>query len=532
MSYKQRHYRYVRKRKDNWYLKHQTICYVISRDGEPLYPSHDIKRILKRLNTGRATLLNNNPFIIQLNYREREPFMEHHIVLGIDDGTENLGLAAIDAATKEVLMTEHVIAQIKQVTKHMSNRREHRWASRSGERQRRKRRAKKNGTMTSKYDATGRALPGMDEPLAVRGIKNSKTRFLNRKHTRDGWLTPTAVTSLRTKIHAVDDMRRLLPITDIGLEANVFDYQMMEAKRTGTTYDPQHGPLHGYSSVKELVTARQDGRCVFCGHDIEHYHHVRPRSHGGGNTQANIVGVCASCHEKLHKGLLELDMSGTGKRYAGVSIQQQVLKPFIIALKRRVDNGCFHFVEGWDTKRYRDAHGIEKTHTNDAACVAAIAAGNIELVGLGEARCHEVVRYRRHNRARVHSRPERQYIDVGRQLATGECVPRSPIVARNRHARIGQDVITQPSLAEFREAYGDVAVSRLVVRPSRYVKYASMSRALPGSLIESGGEEYVLAGSKNKGQSFVLLCADGSRKTIAASKCRVIRHVEGLAHVN
>lgn len=529
---KRRRHRYVSKRKDNWYLKYQNICYVISYDGEPLYPSHDIKRILKKLNTGRATLLNNSPFVIQLNYCEGESFMEHHIALGIDDGTENLGLSAVDGDTGEVLMTEHVIAQIKQVAKNMTDRRQHRQASRRGERLRRKRRAEANGTTTDKYDEAGRILPGMEKPLAVKDIRNSPTRFLNRKHKRKKWLTPSAVTSLRTKIHAVDDMRRILPIADIGLEMNVFDYQMMEAKRTGATYDPQHGPLHGYANVKELVSARQSGKCFFCEHDIEHYHHVRFRSQGGADTQANIIGVCRECHEKLHKGELVIDGDGVGKRYAGVSIQQQVLKPFVKALKRRVGANHFSFVDGWDTKRYRDEHGINKEHTADAACIAAIAAGNIDLVGLSKSHCYEVVRYRRHNRALINSRPERQYIDAGHQLLGDERVPRSPIVARNRHARIGQNIVKQPSLEEFRDEYGDVAVSRLAVRPSRYVKYVWTGHVLPGALVEFNGETYVLAGTKNRGQVFVLLTSDGSRMPKSRNKCRTIKHVEGLTYVN
>ena len=529
---KRRHHRYVSKRKDNWYLKYQNICYVVSNDGEPLYPSHDIKRILKKLNTGRAILLNNNPFIIQLNYREGESFMDHHIALGIDDGTENLGLSAVDGDTGVVLMTEHVIAQIKQVAKHMTDRRQHRKTSRRGERLRRKRRAEANGTTTEKYDEAGRILPGMEKPLAVRDIRDSPTRFLNRKHKRKKWLTPSAVTSLRTKLHAVDDMRRILPITDIGLEANVFDYQMMEAKRTGTTYDPQHGPLHGYANVKELVSARQNEKCFFCEHDIEQYHHVRFRSQGGADTQANIIGVCRECHEKIHKGELDVDVDGVGKRYAGVAIQQQVLKPFAKALKRRVSKGHFQFVDGWDTKRYRDEHGIDKEHASDAACVAAIAAGNIELVGLSESHCYEVVRYRRHNRALIHSRPDRQYIDAGRQLLEGERVPRSSIVARNRHARIGQNIVKQPSLDEFREEHSDVAVSRLAVRPSRYVKYVMNGRVLPGALIEFDGDDYVLAGTKDRGRTFVLLTSDGSRISKPRSKCRIIKHVNGLTYVN
>ena len=81
-----------------------------------------------------------------------------------------------------------------------------------------------------------------------------------------------------------------MPITDWTLELNQFAFMKLE---DGTVYgvDYQNGKLKGYASVDEYVYDQQDGKCVFCGRPIKHYHHIVPRSKGGSDRPENKVGT-------------------------------------------------------------------------------------------------------------------------------------------------------------------------------------------------------------------------------------------------
>ena len=41
-------------------------------------------------------------------------------------------------------------------------------------------------------------------------------------------------------------------------------------------------------------------KCINCGAQAEHYHHVVPKSLGGTDKKTNLVPLCNSCHGKLH----------------------------------------------------------------------------------------------------------------------------------------------------------------------------------------------------------------------------------------
>lgn len=521
-----------KKLKDAWYLEHCDMCYVQDKNGNPLYPTRRIARLLRKVNIGKAHIIKDYPLTIRLNYDTPKNYMTHEIHLGIDPGRENLGYAAIDAGTGEVLFKAHVMTNNKEVTKHMQERAMHRRASRRGERQVRKRQAKRNSTTTRKYEEAGRIIPGCEEPIHPKEIRNSQARFLNRKHGIDGWRTPSAMTLARTQIGVLNDVCRMLPIGHVSYEYNTFDTQLMYVKETGTPYRPQHGPLHGYRNVRELVSARQDGKCLFCGHGIEHYHHVRPRSEGGADMQRNLIGVCADCHVKIHKGLLEPSVDGCGKRYAGVSVQQQAFPIVWGEIKRRFRNEASLVVPS-DVKRYREEHDVVKDHPEGAACIAAVGAGDIGLSGLGETHRFEVRRYRRHNRAITQSQRKRTYVDPGRQLLPNEKKPRKPVVAKNRHARTGQNVSRVPSLEELRAMYGDAAVSRLVVFSSERRHFADMRRLLPGTIILHDDERYVLSGSISGGVRYILLGIDDVKKpSVSKRKCQVHEPNRGIVYVS
>lgn len=58
--------------------------------------------------------------------------------------------------------------------------------------------------------------------------------------------------------------------------------------------------------TRELVQARDGGRCVVCGiRGLVHLHHRRPVGIGGSrdpriHAAANLICVCAACHRLIH----------------------------------------------------------------------------------------------------------------------------------------------------------------------------------------------------------------------------------------
>lgn len=55
-------------------------------------------------------------------------------------------------------------------------------------------------------------------------------------------------------------------------------------------------------SVKEAVTLRDKGRCIFCGRPGNPVAHVVRRSQLGRGIEQNIVTACDACHRQLDEG--------------------------------------------------------------------------------------------------------------------------------------------------------------------------------------------------------------------------------------
>ena len=56
------------------------------------------------------------------------------------------------------------------------------------------------------------------------------------------------------------------------------------------------------SQKLRLDVLRRGWRCQFCGkmHNLQ-IHHQLFRSHGGNNSEDNLISLCARCHSTLHK---------------------------------------------------------------------------------------------------------------------------------------------------------------------------------------------------------------------------------------
>lgn len=225
--------------------------------------------------------------------------------------------------------------------------------------------------------------------------------------------------------------------------------------------------------------------------------------------------MCRGCHEKIHKGKLKTKMAGYKKKYSAVSALNQAMPYIYRELVKIFGEGHVHICSGYETKLFREKNGIEKDHSLDALCIAAIGAGLAsdpkDLSALNH--CFEIVQYRRHDRQIVRKQSERTY------YLDGEAV------CKNRHARFEQK---GDSLEEFRQKY-PARVSQLKVKKSTR-SYNNPDRLMPGAVFLYQGERHVLTGTKNLGTRFMYRGCSPSG--VNAKDCQIIRKNTGLVYMS
>ena len=489
------------------------VVYVLDKEGHPLMPTTRFGKVRRMLRDGKAKAVTTTQFTIQLTY-EPATHVTQPLHGGTDPGRTNIGEAVIDDKGN-ILYLAHVESRNKQVPELMAERRQHRQASRRGERLRRKRRAARNGTTTD--FPKGRRLPSYaDGVLALKDIINTESRFNNRKRP-EGWVTPTVRHCIQTHVGMIRRICKILPVTDWNIEYNKFAFMQMEDP-TIHGKDYQNGRLKGFNSMEDYVYSRQEGQCYVCGKGIEHYHHVKPRHEGGSNRPENIVGLCEKCHAKVHKGEVKLNADGELKPFAATSILNTAMSFIYDELTGMFGTDNIHCCSGYETSIYREEHDIPKHHSLDAACIAGIGTG-ID-VRIDDNPAFEVRQFRNHDRQLVNRQSERTYKFDGK------------VIAKNRSPRSEQKGLAlsqwfEQMTKEHGDTEAEAMLSRLTVSKSRR-SYNNPDRPLPGTIFMYNGKTYTLRGQRTNGQYFLAVGYGG--KNIPARKCTLI-YFDSLAYI-
>lgn len=485
--------------------------YVLSKAGKPLMPTTRCGHVRHLLKQKKAKVVATKPFTIQLLYGC--PEWVQPLVLGIDPGRTNIGVAVVKEDSGSVFSAE-VRTRNKDIPKLMTSRKAFRQAHRRlGRRKVRQRRARKAGTVVES-GTIKRILPGCEEPIVCKLIRNKEARFNNRKRPA-GWLTPTANQLLLTHLNVVKKVQKILPISDIVLELNRFAFMAMDNPNI-RRWEYQKGPLHGFGSVEVAASASQDGHCIFCEKSIEHYHHVVPVSKGGSDTMDNRVGICEKHHHLVHtdaawREKLASKKAGLNKKYRALSVLNQVIPHLERELAAAFPGHCF-VTDGQSTKAFRDANGVEKTHHSDAYCIACSILPSAKISAPEQ--MFEIRQFRRHDRQVVHKAMlDRKYYLDGKLVAT------------NRHKSTEQ---FSDSLEEFVAKGGDV--SRLVVKEHKPI-YKRHDRWMPGSIVSFNGTVGVLGHSAGFHNGKVDYYFNTKGKRFLSSKCILLAHPTGLVVV-
>ena len=301
------------------------LVYVLSKNGKPLMPTNAANARLL-LKAGKAKVVKRTPFTIQLCYSSDN--YKQPITLGVDTGYKYVGLSAVsdnkELLSSEVKLRTDIVKLLSERKMYRRNRRNRLWYR--------------------------------------------EARFLNRiKSKKSGWLAPSLEHKLNEHIKAINFVKSILPITEITVEAAAFDIQKIKNPNIqGTDY--QNGVQKDFWNVREYVLYRDWHKCQHCGESntILNVHHIESRQ-TGGNSPDNLITLCETCHRDYHKGKIQLSIKKhkTFKAETAMSI----LRWKIVDKLKELGNSV-NVTYGYITKSIRIALKLDKSHNNDAFCIA------------------------------------------------------------------------------------------------------------------------------------------------------------------
>ena len=328
------------------------VVNVLNMRGEALMPCSPAKA-RKLLKANKALVKSTEPFTIQLKVASGEN--RQPITLGVDPGSKYVGLSA---STEKAELYAAEIELRPDVIKLIAKRRELRCARRN------------------------------------RKTRYRPARFNNRVRSKNkGWLAPSVEHKLASTFSRIEAVTRILPITTIAVEKARFDIQRLQNPSiSGKEY--QEGALLDFYNVREYVLWRDQYTCQHChGKSKEprlHVHHIESRL-TGGNAPNNLVTLCLTCHQALHDGKFKLVIK-RGRSFKDAAYMNITRKTLIQRLQAAYPQLELRISYGYITKYLRDKYQIDKTHHDDAFCIA----GNMAATRLGCFYYQKQVR--RHNR--------------------------------------------------------------------------------------------------------------------------------------
>nr|WP_264372029.1 RNA-guided endonuclease IscB [Salicibibacter halophilus] len=282
----------------------------------------------KLLKQEKAKVYKRTPFTIQLQYPTGEN--KQDISLGVDAGTKSIGLSA--TTDKEVLLESEVKLRTD-IQDILSTRRSARRARRS------------------------------------RKTRYRQPRFRNRKKEK-GWLAPSIQNKVDMHVKVINLLHEILPIKNVVIEAAQFDTQKIKNPSiTGDLY--QKGDQLGFWNVREYVLFRDNHTCQHCKGKskdvILNVHHIESRN-TGGNSPANLICLCETCHKLIHqegKEHLFKRQTSSLKDASQMTVMRWCIYNHV---KRTYPHVKLTY--GFVTKHTRIHHGLEKTHLMDARCIS------------------------------------------------------------------------------------------------------------------------------------------------------------------
>ena len=306
--------------------------FVLSRDGRPLMPTTPC-RARHLIKAGEAEVVKRTPFTIRMLIETSEGIQ--NVTLGVDAGSKHIGLSA--STEKEELFSAEMTLR-DDIPQLMTARRQ-------------SRRTRRNR------------------------LRYREPRFDNRRRP-DGWFTPTMETKIRSHVNVVNGICSILPVSKIIVETASFDIQKIKDENIERK-QYQEGEQLGYANVKAYVKARDGFTCQSCGsHEHLEVHHIIQRKDGGSDRPANLITLCERCHTDHHNGKKPLAIPFPGNRGFKGASDMNTIRWFLLGRLKTVHPDIsviqtYGYVTNWNRNNLK----LEKTHANDAFCIA----GNFDI---------------------------------------------------------------------------------------------------------------------------------------------------------
>lgn len=325
------------------------MVYVLNVNGQPLMPTENHAKVRILLRQGKAKVVNNCPFTIQLLYSSTN--YTQPVTLGVDAGSKHIGLSAT-TEDKELYAAD--VELRNDIVKLLAARRT-------------SRRSRRN-----------------------RKTRYRKPRFNNRKRDK-GWLAPSIKEKIGTHLKVVDDTCKLLPVSKIIVETASFDIQKIKNPDVSGT-DYQQGEQLGFWNIREYVLFRDGHKCQCCKgkskDKILNVHHIESRQ-TGGNAPNNLITLCETCHTGYHKGIIKLPAKiKRGMKFNDAAFMGIMRWAFYGELKKRYPDVSLTY--GYITKNTRIKNGLPKEHYVDARCISShpLARPLGTVFYIKKVRCH------------------------------------------------------------------------------------------------------------------------------------------------
>lgn len=430
------------------------------------------------LKKGKALVVQRNPFTIKLLYPTGNAKQE--IVLGIDSGYLNIGFSAVtdkeELLAGEVKLLNGMVERNEERRSYRRTRRNRLWHRRKG---------------------------------------------YNANTNREGWLAPSIRHKLDSHLRFITQLSNILPITKIIVEIANFDIQKIKNPDIqGRQY--QDGEQKGFDNVKAYVLHRDGYECQNpdCKNNDKQpelqVHHIQYRSNGGSDRPDNLITLCSKCHTpENHNGFL-LSWKPKTRGFKDATFMSTIRKMLVDILK--VANPVLkqkYDVEetfGYITKEERIKQNLEKSHSNDAFC---IAKGKAQI----RYKPFEVHQVRRNNRS-LSIFYDAKYIDSrdgsiksGKELFCGRT---------RRNKNLNTENLRKYRLKRVVNSKGIPKKGRFSIRKSRYALQ-------PMDLVEYNGEKKYVSGVQNLGK---YIGFKGSTKPVAISKVKLIKYGKGFCWID
>lgn len=325
------------------------MVYVLDINGHPLMPTERHGKVKHLLKNGKAKVVKRCPFTIQLLYKSLT--YTQSIILGVDAGSKHIGLSAT-TNDKEFYASD--VELRTDIVKLISKRRE-------------LRRSRRN-----------------------RKTRYRQARFDNRKR-KDGWLVPSISQKIKCHIKVVENVHKILPITNIVVETASFDIQKIKNPNIKDT-EYQQGEQLDFWNVREYVLFRDEHICQCCKgktkDKILNVHHIESRK-TGGNAPNNLITLCETCHKGYHNGTVRLPKTiKRGIIFRDAAFMGIMRWAFYNKLREKYKNVSMTY--GYITKNTRIENKLPKKHYVDARCISGhpLAKPSEMIYYQKKIRCH------------------------------------------------------------------------------------------------------------------------------------------------